>query len=285
MKYIFLFLLFAGALPILSSVVQSESWSNPHKYYFKAQNEPLKFENLKKPELNQVAEEKYYSLLFEKERIKYEGLFTIKPGPDGKPKFGGAFYKDRETDKLSMLDIEVVENSNYYTLVVKTKNASGLFKSKNAYQKKDDFPANFEIRTHPVNGRPTLILSHKSLTEGTALKFTELKEPFERKVIGKWRGYDSVRGDWNFEINQLNKFQVNGTAKLIVDEVTECFYPIFGFVGPQNNVVILTGESVENADKCSVRGWKAIANQDSGIEMVDLHERNFHSSFQLSANR
>lgn len=280
MKYVILGFVILSVLPFTKPIYSSEKWTNPHKYFLSVKNLSLDVEAAAKPKLERLKEDKYYTLLLEKDRQKYEGLFTIKNGPDGKLKFGGAFFKNKATQNFSMMDIGVIENKNYYTLEVQTKSGNNLFKTKNSYQSKEEFPTSFEIRSHPETGRPTVVLSLKDAKKGTKLRFKELSEPIEKDFIGKWSGYDNRTGNWTFEINQLTKFQITGTAMMKVSDVMQCHYPVYGFVA-YSSFMILTGESVQNQSDCPIKSWRVYKSDGGRVEFDDMQADDYYTKFAV----
>lgn len=257
MKYIFFAWL--GLLVLLfvaKPVVESAAWSNPHKHYLGINNERKNvFEN-KKPELPVSAkEEKTYSMFLGKDGMKYFGIVTVKNGKDGKLKLGGGFYREPEFQKLTLMDLKPEDQKTHYGVKIVTQAASGLFGSKKVYQEKEEFPVELEIRASPHGNKPTIILSPKSVDAGYKATFRELKEPVEKKAIGKWIGSDR-KGDWTFEINRLSDYQISGTAKSHWgDDEIYCYYPVFGFVTSYDQVILMTGDSTHNTKTCEAMAW------------------------------
>lgn len=278
--FILAVVLFLVTLPFTKIIFQSKKWANPHHYFFSVKNLPVDPDAAAKPQLELLKEDKYYTLQLEKDQQKYEGLFTVKNDQNGKLKFGGVFFKNKATEKFSMMDINLIENKNHYILEVKTQNGNGLFKTANSYKNKEEFPVSFEIRAHPETGRPTVVLSLKDIESGAKLYFKELSEPKEKDFLGKWQGFDNRRGDWVFEINQLTKFQVTGTAMMKVNDVLQCHYPVYGFIA-HNSFMILTGESVSNPSDCPIKSWRVYKNEQNTVEFDDMQAEDYFTKFAV----
>lgn len=282
MKYILFFILSVLLAPFAGLIFAAPQWSNPHQYFLGIKNErKASAKGDKRPDISGAKAERYFTMAISKNTEKWEGLFTLKPLPDGSLKFGAGYIKGVDTSKFTLLDIKIADKTTYFDLETQPKNASGLFGSKKSFQSFEPFPISLSIKTNPENGKATVVLSPESIKEGYKIKFSELKEPVEKQVIGKWyanKGFSS--GDWTFEINKSHPFQVNGTAKRENLEGTPCFYAIYGFPIPGPSMLILTGDSVQNPEACEHHGWKAKVDGE-GLEFVDIHDTAQYSSWSL----
>lgn len=273
MKYVLFFILAILIAPFAGLIFNSPAWSNPHRHFLGVKNErKASPKDDQRPDLSGAKAERYFTMSISKNTAKWEGMLTIRPQSDGTLKFGSGFILGKDTSSFTLADISVTDKGNYFELDIKPKNANALFGSKISYMKHENFPVGLMIRTNPDNGKPTVVLTPESIQAGYRVKFQELKEPVEKQVTGKWySNKGNSLGDWYFDINKSHPFQVNGTVKRdnAADE-KPCWYPIYGFPLPGPRMLILTGDSVENAEACEHHGWVATVEGD-GLDLEDIH--------------